>query len=161
MCLKLQLNVIFGIWICTDPQLLLLRLLQVFHALQIIGGSVIPVQTTLSNEEEGYLLPTWARKITFPLMTTGASSRNVDRLFCELKLVTDNLFIYAGANWEATERLSKYLVCLFSIVYASNSHPSVMCNGVFSGLILFFRIRLLLTMRVINYLSAVISKSRY
>ena len=38
------------------------------------------------------------------LMMTGAFSRNVGKLFSELKLVTDNLlFIYAEANWEATE----------------------------------------------------------
>ena len=38
---------------------------------------------------------------TFALMVTGAFSRNVGKLFSELKLVTDNLFfIYA----EATER---------------------------------------------------------
>ena len=37
-------------------------------------------------------------------MTTEAISRNVGKLFSELKLVTDNLlFIYAEANWEATE----------------------------------------------------------
>ena len=35
---------------------------------------------------------------------TGAFSRNVGKLFSKLKLVTDNLlFIYAEANWEATE----------------------------------------------------------
>ena len=37
-------------------------------------------------------------------MTTGAFSRNVGKLFSDLKLVTDNLlFIYAEANWEATK----------------------------------------------------------
>ena len=37
-------------------------------------------------------------------MTTGAFSWNIGKLFSELKLVTDNLlFIYAEANWEATE----------------------------------------------------------
>ena len=37
-------------------------------------------------------------------MMTGAFSWNVDKLFSELNLVTDNLlFIYAAANWEATE----------------------------------------------------------
>ena len=39
-------------------------------------------------------------------MTTGAFSRNVGKLFSKLKLVTDNLFIYAEANGEATEKLS-------------------------------------------------------
>ena len=40
-------------------------------------------------------------------------SRNIGKLFSELKLVTDNLlFIYAAANWEATERWSTYLVDL-------------------------------------------------
>ena len=34
----------------------------------------------------------------------GAFSRNIGKLFSELKLVTDNLlFIHAEANWEATE----------------------------------------------------------
>ena len=40
-------------------------------------------------------------------MTTGAFSQNVGKLFSKLKLVTDNLlFIYAEANWEATENYS-------------------------------------------------------
>ena len=39
-------------------------------------------------------------------MTTGAFSRNVSKLFSELKLVTDSLLsIYAAANWKATESL--------------------------------------------------------
>ena len=38
-------------------------------------------------------------------MTIRAFSQNVGKLFSELKLVLDNLhFIYAEANWEATER---------------------------------------------------------
>ena len=36
-------------------------------------------------------------------MTTGAFSWNIGKLFSELKLVTDNLFIYAEADWEAAE----------------------------------------------------------
>ena len=41
---------------------------------------------------------------TFTLMMTGAFGRNIGKLFSKLKLVTDNLlFIYAEANWEATE----------------------------------------------------------
>ena len=37
-------------------------------------------------------------------MMTGAFSQNVSKFFFKLKLVTDNLlFIYAEANWEATE----------------------------------------------------------
>ena len=41
---------------------------------------------------------------TFTLLTTGAFSQNVGKLFSELKLETDNLlFIYAEANWEATD----------------------------------------------------------
>ena len=54
------------------------------------------------NEEEGYLLPTWARKITWRCFDwmiqlssgqkySGAFSRNIGKLFSELKLVTDNL----------------------------------------------------------------------
>ena len=39
------------------------------------------------------------------LSSAGACSRNIGKLFSELKLVPDNLlFIYAEANWEATER---------------------------------------------------------
>ena len=41
-------------------------------------------------------------------MTTGAFSRNVSKLFSELKLVTDNLLSsYAAANLEATQKLIK------------------------------------------------------
>ena len=48
--------------------------------------------------------------VTKALMTTGTFSQNVGKLFSELKLVTDNLlFIYAEANWEATESLSPVL----------------------------------------------------
>ena len=51
---------------------------------------------------QGYLLPTLARKITcrhFDWMLQSSSGRKI-------KLVTDNLlFIYAEANWEATENL--------------------------------------------------------
>ena len=37
-------------------------------------------------------------------MTAGAFSRNISKLFSELKLVADKLlFIYEKANWEATE----------------------------------------------------------
>ena len=36
--------------------------------------------------------------LTFALMTTGAVSRNIGKLFSKLKLVPDNLFIYAEAN---------------------------------------------------------------
>ena len=36
------------------------------------------------NEEEGYLSPTIAQKITCRLMMTGAFSRNVGKLFSEL-----------------------------------------------------------------------------
>ena len=73
------------------------------------------------NREKGYLLPTWVRKIHVTcqcfdwmlqsvshLMTTGVFSRNVGKLFLKLKLVTDNLSIYAAANWEATESASSY-----------------------------------------------------
>ena len=40
-------------------------------------------------------------------MTTGAFGQNVDDLFFKLKLVPDNLFIYAEGNREATERKTK------------------------------------------------------
>ena len=36
-------------------------------------------------------------------MTTGAFSQNVGKLFSKLKVVTDNFFIYAEADWETTE----------------------------------------------------------
>ena len=54
---------------------------------------------------KGYLLPTWAEKITWQYFNWMLqSSSDVSKLFSELKLVTDNLlFIYAWANWEATE----------------------------------------------------------
>ena len=91
------------------------------------------VITNTSEKWRGYLLPTWARKITcwrfdwmlqsssvlgfdlgvektIVLMTTGAFSRNVGKLFSKLELVPDNLlFISAEANWEATERVRKWL----------------------------------------------------
>ena len=39
-------------------------------------------------------------------MMTGTYNQNVGKLFSELKLVPNNhLFIYAEANWEATERV--------------------------------------------------------
>ena len=41
---------------------------------------------------------------TFILMMTEAFSQNISKLFSQLKLVTDNLFIYAEANWEPTEK---------------------------------------------------------
>ena len=44
-------------------------------------------------------------------LTTGAFSRNVGKLFSELKLITF-LFVYVEANWETTENgkcLSSYL----------------------------------------------------
>ena len=48
-------------------------------------------------------------------MTTGAFSWNVGKLFSELKLVTDNLlFIYAEANWEATESQKKLVHVFFN-----------------------------------------------
>ena len=41
-------------------------------------------------------------------MTTRAFSRNVGKIFSKLKLVIDNLlFIYAAANWEATESITQ------------------------------------------------------
>ena len=47
-------------------------------------------------------------------MTTAAFSQNVGKLFSSLKLVTDNLlFIYAEANWEATESSQWLLAFLF------------------------------------------------
>ena len=54
--------------------------------------------TNLSSENN---LPTF--RLNAPVMIrakvmTGAFSQNVGKLFSELKLVTDNLFIYAEAN---------------------------------------------------------------
>ena len=43
-------------------------------------------------------------------------SRNIGKLFSELKLVTDNLlFIYAAANWEATEGFISF-ECIHSVI---------------------------------------------
>ena len=49
--------------------------------------------TNLSSENN---LPTFElnASVVFPLMTTGAFSRNVGKLFSELKLVTDNLSLH-------------------------------------------------------------------
>ena len=61
------------------------------------------------NENVKNTLVTWnmiEEKVilSFALMTTGASSGNVGKLLSKLKLVPDNLlFIYAEANWEASE----------------------------------------------------------
>ena len=75
---------------------------------------------------EGYLLPTWAQKIIcrrFDWMFQSSSGqsrleRNVGKLFSELKLVTDNLlFIYAEANWEATERCCHCFVCVLNHIH--------------------------------------------
>ena len=40
----------------------------------------------------------------FADVSSGAFSRNVGKLFSELKLVTDNHSLYAAVNWEVTER---------------------------------------------------------
>ena len=64
--------------------------------LQQLLQYLIEEQLTSNNGHEG-------------LMATGAFSQNVGKLFSKLKLVTDNLFIYAKANWKATERLEKFL----------------------------------------------------
>ena len=66
-------------------------------------GCLLQANLSLNNN-----LPTFRLNapvvITFAMMTTEALSWNVGKLFSKLKLVTDNLlFIYAEANWEATE----------------------------------------------------------
>ena len=101
-----------------------------------ISTSYLIIWLSLSSSvwREGYLLPTWLwlanvstecsschqgekwrsamhywgyTLLEVTLMTTGPFSLNVGKLFSELKLVTDNLlFIYAEANWEATESLA-------------------------------------------------------
>ena len=43
-------------------------------------------------------------------MMTGAFSQNISKLFSELKLVTDNLSIYAAANWEEKNKKCGLLV---------------------------------------------------
>ena len=49
------------------------------------------------------------------LMTMEAFSQNVGKLFSELKLVPYNLlFIYAEANWEATESFKNYFPTVIS-----------------------------------------------
>ena len=57
-----------------------------------------------NNWREGYLLQTWARKITcwcFNWMLWWWLEHSVETLFSEFKLVTENLFICVEANWEA------------------------------------------------------------
>ena len=74
------------LWISTSPPSFML-----FHYISTSPPSFI-VFSGFSvgfciNEEEGYLLPTIARKNnlpTFALMTTGAFSRNVASYFSEL-----------------------------------------------------------------------------
>ena len=56
------------------------------------------------------------------LMTTGAFSWNVGKLFSELKLVTDNLlFIFVEANWEDTESSGQITL----IIGAAKNAPHV------------------------------------
>ena len=63
--------------------------------------------TNLSSENNSLLLDSHDSQevhhyfFTFTLMTTGAFSGNVGKLFSKLKLVTNNLLIYA----EGTEKL--------------------------------------------------------
>ena len=62
------------------------------HALlriQVIGGQRLVRIAMNSNV---------CNSFTFSLMTTGAFSRNAGKLFSKLKLVTDNLSLYAAAN---------------------------------------------------------------
>ena len=58
-------------------------------------------------------------------MTTGAFSQNIGNLISKLKLVTDSLlFIYAEANWEATERK---IMSIVTYVH-SNWHVAWLCQ---------------------------------
>ena len=60
--------------------------------------------TNLSSENNMPMLIECSSDHPGTQMMTGAFSQNVGKLFLKLKLVTDNLlFIYAEANWEATE----------------------------------------------------------
>ena len=70
-------------------------------------------------------------------MTTGAFSRNVGKLFSELKLVPDNL--YAEANWEAIEKkpwteLSHILLTCNVSVSSENkkTDPPSVCSQLFA-----------------------------
>ena len=55
---------------------------------------------------------------------TGTFSRNIGKLFSKLKVVTDNLlFIYAAANWKATENTYFCLCSLSTCVY--NPHTDI------------------------------------
>ena len=61
----------------------------VYHSLRI---SLVPrylLKRLISTGNDSY-----QNIATFALMTTGAFSRNVGKLFSELKLVTDNLLLY-------------------------------------------------------------------
>ena len=60
---------------------------------------------------------------------------NVGKLFSKIKLVTDNLlFIYAAANWEATERSTTYWKPTLQVLhattqqYSSHTH-SIWCSA--------------------------------
>ena len=66
--------------------------------------------TKLSSEDNLLTFTECSSHHLGALMTTGAFSQNVGKLFFKLKLVTD---IYAETNWEATERLEKFYVRLF------------------------------------------------
>ena len=71
--------------------------------MKLTNGEIFPGQHFSTN----YILNV---SHTFTLMTTGAFSWNIGKLFSELKLVIDNLlFIYAEANWEATESHLRYI----------------------------------------------------
>ena len=84
--------------------------------------------TNLSSENNLPMFRLNAAVVTrasFALMMTGAFSRNASKLFSDLKLVTDNLlFVYAGANSEATES------CCHCCEYIQNPPPPLgsQCN---------------------------------
>ena len=82
-------------------------------------NTIVSVRSiTVVYEEEGYLLPTWARKITcqrFDWMLQSSSEWQLEHsvktsasyfLSSSRQWIT---FIYAGANWEATEGISLYM----------------------------------------------------
>ena len=65
-------------------------------------------------------------------MTTEALSRNIGKLFSELKLVTDNLYA-AAANWEATESTAAMNTSLIDIQPERFNHPIFITASLYSS----------------------------
>ena len=59
--------------------------------------------------------------VMLQLNATGAFNPNIGKLFFELKLVADNLFIYAEVNWENTENDSSFFILRRLSSYCADS----------------------------------------